>query len=253
MPGRIVPSTRRMRDKSRVEHPSEVPDNVRTITLISPSAFPPERVFCLAALRSLPDPRGPTRRSLRRASKPHRGTLMRPRTLAVALLVATALAVRVGASAATPAAPASGNVVADSAAIIETPAPGKAASDSVANGPSIVLEERPDADLAKMFLGRVVELGVGMVSYYASRFHGRRTASGTTYDETEMTAAHRTLPFGTLLKVTNLTNLKSVIVRVTDRGPYIGNRILDLSRTAAREIGMLSRGVVKMRVERVQD
>ena len=117
---------------------------------------------------------------------------------------------------------------------------------------------------AEKIVDRVVEIGertsslttrltVGIASYYASRFHGRRTASGTTYDETAMTAAHRTLPFGTVLRVTNLTNLRSVIVKVTDRGPYVRGRMLDLSRGAARELRMLDRGIAQVRVEKLED
>ena len=70
---------------------------------------------------------------------------------------------------------------------------------------------------------------VGIASYYAAKFHGRRTASGERFDSKVLTAAHLTLPFGTLLKVTNLRNMKSVIVRVNDRGPHVRGRIVDLS------------------------
>jgi rare lipoprotein A len=84
----------------------------------------------------------------------------------------------------------------------------------------------------------------GMASWYGPYFHGRQTATGETFDETEFTAAHRSLPFDTYLKVTNLTNGKSVIVRVNDRGPYFNNRALDLSREAARSLDSEKTGVI---------
>jgi rare lipoprotein A len=84
----------------------------------------------------------------------------------------------------------------------------------------------------------------GMASWYGPYFHGRQTATGETFDETEFTAAHPSLPFDTYLKVTNLTNGKSVIVRVNDRGPYFKNRALDLSREAARSLDSEKTGVV---------
>jgi rare lipoprotein A len=87
---------------------------------------------------------------------------------------------------------------------------------------------------------------LGVVSYYANRFHGRRTASGARYDRTQLTAAHRTLPFGTLVRVTNPHNQRSVVVRINDRGPYIRGRELDLSREAARVLGVLSRGIARV-------
>ena len=91
----------------------------------------------------------------------------------------------------------------------------------------------------------------GTASYYANRFHGRRTSSGSTYDKNGYTCAHRTLPFGTMLKVTNLSNDKSTVVMVTDRGPF-GHRLIDLSYAAARDIGMLSSGVTRVRIEKVK-
>ena len=88
-----------------------------------------------------------------------------------------------------------------------------------------------------------------IASYYASRFHGRATASGDPYDENELTAAHRTLPFGTRVRVTNLMNARSVIVLVTDRGPFAAGRVIDLSRRAAQQLGFLRRGTVRVRLE----
>lgn len=88
----------------------------------------------------------------------------------------------------------------------------------------------------------------GMVSYYAEKFHGRKTASGQRFDKNAFTAAHRSLPFGTKVEVTNLSNGRSVIVVVNDRGPYARDRILDLSPAAARKIGLIGKGTVRARV-----
>ena len=85
----------------------------------------------------------------------------------------------------------------------------------------------------------------GKASYYGPGFHGRRTASGEKFDMHDMTAAHRSLPFGTKLKVTNVTNGKTAIVRVNDRGPYSGGRVLDLSVAAAKQIGSINSGVAQ--------
>jgi rare lipoprotein A len=90
---------------------------------------------------------------------------------------------------------------------------------------------------------------VGIASYYAAKFHGRRTASGEKFNSKVLTAAHLSLPFGTLLKVTNLQNLKSVIVRVNDRGPHVRGRIVDLSRAAAELIGMRHTGTARVELE----
>ena len=76
----------------------------------------------------------------------------------------------------------------------------------------------------------------GIASWYGYPYHGRRAANGEIYDMEKLTAAHRTLPFGTWVRVTNLTNSKTVDVRITDRGPFIDGRIIDLSKAAAREI-----------------
>ena len=92
-------------------------------------------------------------------------------------------------------------------------------------------------------------LATGEASYYGPGFAGRPTANGERFNPSEMTAAHRTLPFGTRLRVTNERNGKSVVVRVNDRGPYAGNRILDLSEGAASKIGMLSSGTARVRID----
>jgi len=90
---------------------------------------------------------------------------------------------------------------------------------------------------------------VGVASYYGGEFHGRRTASGERYHQGKLTAAHPTLPFGTRVRVTNLENGQSVVLRVTDRGPFRKGRIIDVSRKAARELGFLRAGTARVRVE----
>lgn len=80
-------------------------------------------------------------------------------------------------------------------------------------------------------------------------FHGRRTANGETFNAYGLTAAHKTLPFGTRVKVTNLNNGRSVVVRVTDRGPFVAGRVIDLSQGAAGQIGMLSTGTAPVRLQ----
>jgi rare lipoprotein A len=93
----------------------------------------------------------------------------------------------------------------------------------------------------------------GFAAYYSDKFHGHPTASGALYDKTALTAAHRTLPFGTVVRVTNLTNRRTVEVTVTDRGPFShNNRIIDLSRKAAERIDMIQDGVVPVRIEIVK-
>ncbi len=89
----------------------------------------------------------------------------------------------------------------------------------------------------------------GEASYYGEAFHGRTTANGEVFDMHAMTCAHLTLPFGTVLRVTNLDNERQVTVRVNDRGPYHGDRILDLSRGAAEELGMISSGTAEVIIE----
>jgi rare lipoprotein A len=87
------------------------------------------------------------------------------------------------------------------------------------------------------------EFEQGKASWYGPRFNGRRTASGERYNMHELTAAHKTLPFGTLVRVRSLVNGKEVDVRITDRGPFSRGRVIDLSRAAAEAIGMLGLGV----------
>ncbi len=89
----------------------------------------------------------------------------------------------------------------------------------------------------------------GRASYYSNALHGRKMSNGERYNKNDLTCAHRTLPFGTKLRVTNMRNGKQVIVRVTDRGPFVRGRIVDLSYAAARAIGSISAGVASVRIE----
>jgi len=90
---------------------------------------------------------------------------------------------------------------------------------------------------------------IGSASFYHPDFDGRETASGQTFSSRLMTAAHRTLEFGTRVRVTNLENLRSVIVTINDRGPYVKGRIIDLSRRAAAALGFIRDGITRVRVE----
>jgi rare lipoprotein A len=89
---------------------------------------------------------------------------------------------------------------------------------------------------------------VGFASWYGQWHHGRSTASGERYDMHRMTAAHRTLPFGTRLRVTSVENGRSIVVRVNDRGPHVAGRMLDLSYAAAKALGMVGNGVARVEV-----
>lgn len=88
----------------------------------------------------------------------------------------------------------------------------------------------------------------GVASWYGPGFHGKKTANGERYNQRRMTAAHKTLPFNTEVKVTNLDNGRSVVVRINDRGPYVDDRIIDLSKKAARKLGMLQTGTARVRL-----
>ena len=89
----------------------------------------------------------------------------------------------------------------------------------------------------------------GSASWYGHGFHGRKTANGERYNMHGLTAAHRSLPFGTKVRVTNRKNGKSVVVRINDRGPYAGGRVIDLSRGAAHAVSMMGAGVVPINLE----
>ena len=88
----------------------------------------------------------------------------------------------------------------------------------------------------------------GMASYYGPGFHGRKTASGETFNKNDLTAAHRSLPFGSKVTVTDLKTGKSVVVRINDRGPFSGGRVIDLSEGAARNLGIINKGVAQVKI-----
>lgn len=96
-------------------------------------------------------------------------------------------------------------------------------------------------------------IGSGVASWYGPDFHGKATANGETYNMNDLTAAHRTLPFNTMVLVENKDNGRSVIVRINDRGPYVGNRIIDLSRRAAREVNMINTGTANVELFLVEE
>lgn len=100
----------------------------------------------------------------------------------------------------------------------------------------------PGIDAAAPSAPQETVLGRGSASYYAAKFNGRRTASGERFDNSEYTAAHRTLPFGSRVRLTNTANGKSVIVRINDRGPFSPGRMIDVSRAAADDLGLVARG-----------
>ncbi|MCI0371484.1 MAG: septal ring lytic transglycosylase RlpA family protein [candidate division NC10 bacterium] len=93
---------------------------------------------------------------------------------------------------------------------------------------------------------------VGLASWYGREHHGKRTASGEPFDMGALTAAHRSLPFGTWVRVTHLTTGQTVTVRINDRGPWVGGRVIDLSRRAAQTLGILGDGVARVRLEVVR-
>lgn len=152
-----------------------------------------------------------------------------PAWIAAALLGLAPLA---ASSAAAPDAPASAEAAASSAVIELVP---------LQTNPDTAAPTIPDAAPAPSAPQEAV-LGRGSASYYAAKFDGRRTASGERFDNGAMTAAHRTLPFGTLVRVTNVANGRSVIVRINDRGPFTRGRMIDVSRAAASELGLVARG-----------
>ena len=111
-----------------------------------------------------------------------------------------------------------------------------------------------------LFIGITINLSAqsgyvqeGKASFYADKFEGRTTASGERYSHAKSTCAHLTLPFGTLVRVTRVSNGESVVVRVNDRGPFVPNRIIDLSRSAAEKLGFIGEGVTDVRIEVLDD
>src|SRR5688572_17646789 len=143
-------------------------------------------------------------------------------------------------------------------AIVGLMIPGPVQADELAAGDRIAsltatvatldesIEIAPPADpIEKVYKA----IGQGEASYYGHELAGNRTASGERFNPNGLTAAHRTLPLGTRLRVTNIANGRSVIVRVNDRGPFVGNRLIDVSLGAAREINMVRAGKAQVRLE----
>jgi len=121
-------------------------------------------------------------------------------------------------------------------------------NESVENSTTTVNNEEV---LMNTSLVDYVDKGIMRASWYGPKFHGKTTANGEQFDQMAFTAAHKKLKFGTLLRITNPKNDKSVVVRINDRGPYITGRQLDLSKAAAQELGMIKKGVVKLKVEEI--
>ena len=97
------------------------------------------------------------------------------------------------------------------------------------------------------------EIGGGMASYYGNELAGNRTASGERFDPGQMTGAHRSLPFGSMVRVTNVANGDSVVVRINDRGPFSRSRVIDISHAAARQIGMHRSGTARVKLALLND
>jgi rare lipoprotein A len=108
---------------------------------------------------------------------------------------------------------------------------------------------RATAKLVPSKIDKPYKTELGHASWYGPKFHGKKTASGEVFDQQEFTAAHRNLPMGSKVRVTNLENEKSVEVEINDRGPFVDGRIIDLSRAAARALRMLEDGITRVRVE----
>jgi rare lipoprotein A len=115
--------------------------------------------------------------------------------------------------------------------------------------PLAAVAGQPEPTAAAPAFQEVVSVTTGQASWYGPGFHGRRTASGEVFNQNALTAAHRRLPFGTVVRVTNLNNNRQVVVRINDRGPFTGGRVIDLSAGAAREIGLDRAGVGPVRLE----
>ena len=111
-------------------------------------------------------------------------------------------------------------------------------------------ERSRDATLTSAYRDRAAILTVeGVASYYAHDFHGRKTANGEIYNMYDMTAAHKSFPFNTIVRIRNLSNDKNIIVRINDRGPFVVGRIIDLSLGAAQKIDMVQSGTTQVRLE----
>lgn len=143
-----------------------------------------------------------------------------------------------------PAANAPGIEAQQSAANVPPSRPGASPNLSSGTVPGLSAGEQPLQPE-----GEPISSEVGLASWYGPGFTSRKSSDGTYYDQNAMTAAHRTLPLGTIVRVTNLTNQEQVLVRITDRGPFVENRILDLSAGAAKAIDMYRAGTTRVRID----
>lgn len=149
--------------------------------------------------------------------------------------------------------------IALAASLVCLPLTGLSASSEAAESSESALGEsfapitaQPLLDVIEPAVPNARAIAGGSASYYASKFEGRRTASGERYRAAELTAAHRSLPFGSLVRVTNPANGKSVTVRVNDRGPFTAGRVIDVSRAAAEELGLIARGHAPVELEVIE-
>jgi rare lipoprotein A len=117
-----------------------------------------------------------------------------------------------------------------------------------ATAQEVEVTDNPIAEIAQE-----TEIGGGMASYYGNELAGNRTANGERFDPGQLTAAHRSLPFGTMVRVTNTSNGDSVVVRINDRGPFSRGRVIDVSQAAAREIGMHRSGTARVKLALLDD
>lgn len=138
---------------------------------------------------------------------------------------------------------------------VDTHVSGRAGADK-----NVAAKAPPDARVAKVKPGKPAAAAksaphgfhfsaVGLASWYGEGFHGRRTANGETFDMNSLTAAHRTLPLPCDVRVTNLANHRSLVVRINDRGPFVGNRVIDVSARTAQLLGFYERGVAKVKID----
>ena len=118
---------------------------------------------------------------------------------------------------------------------------------------SAAAQEAEVTDAAVVDIDEVTEIDGGMASYYGNELAGNRTASGERFDPRGLTAAHRSLPFGSMVRVTNVSNGDSVIVRINDRGPFSRGRVIDISHAAARQIGMHRSGTARVKLALLND
>ncbi len=118
---------------------------------------------------------------------------------------------------------------------------------------SAAAQDAEITDASTVDIDQETEIGGGMASYYGNELAGNRTASGERFNPSQLTAAHRSLPFGSRVRVTNISNGDSVIVRINDRGPFSHGRVIDVSHAAAREIGMHRSGTARVKLALLDD